>query len=206
MSDDQGNNDRAAELFTLLRASTEKMLGLSAPTPVQQLKIDLVASLRMEIDRIVSQQLAGHPADVRALTGLTESLRSLFPVAADPGVDFSGAKAELAALLDRRAAAHERRESRLLEEIAEREELAAVVAAAAPAPVLVAPPPQQPAPPPQPSNVIRLKDPELERLASRTIEPRPAEERVKNERLWRDHYEGNRVLIAPAWSPPGDRR
>jgi hypothetical protein len=112
MSDNQGNNDRAAELFTLLRASTQKMLGLSTPTPVQQLKVDLAASLRMEIDRIVSQQLAGNPADVRALTALTESLRSLFPVAADPGHDFSGAREELERFLADRASRIETREVR----------------------------------------------------------------------------------------------
>jgi hypothetical protein len=69
------NVDRA-KLFAKLRQSTQAMLGIEKPTPEQQLKIDLAASLRLEIDRIIAAQLAGQPADVRELTTLNESLRS----------------------------------------------------------------------------------------------------------------------------------
>jgi hypothetical protein len=202
------NNDRAAELFTLLRASTSEMLGFSTPTPVQQLKVDLAAWLRMEIDRIVSQQLAGHPADVRALTGLTESLRSLFPAAADSGYDFSGARAELEAFLTKRAAAIERREvresERLRVKVAELTEENALLRAGADkvrhnteSAAVYDPQPQSN------NNVVPLKDAELVRLGSRTIEPRSADDRAKSERAWRDHAYGGGVIV-PCWSPPGD--
>jgi hypothetical protein len=173
--------NNAAELFALLRASTSEMLGFGTPTPVQQLKVDLAASLRMEIDRIVSQQLAGQAADVRALTALTESLRSLFPAAADSGHDFSGAKEELARFLADRAGRIEHRElkesERLRAENAslreENERLAAIRQMHLPNEQPVTPgisgssiTTQQQAPPPD--NVIPIRDPELLRLSSRS--------------------------------------
>ena len=105
------NVDRA-KLFAKLRQSTQAMLGIEKPTPEQQLKIDLAASLRLEIDRIIAAQLAGQPADVRELTTLNESLRSLFPpppAETDTRYNFEADAEALAALFHRRADALERR-------------------------------------------------------------------------------------------------
>jgi hypothetical protein len=208
------NNDRAAELFALLRASTSEMLGFSTPTPVQQLKVDLAASLRMEIDRIVSQQLAGHPADVRALTALTESLRSLFPAAADSAYDFSGAKAELEAFLSKRAAALERRAERLaateaatMADIYANEEAAAIAAASPDVgkglPKSGGTSTGSASKSGLADNVIPIRDPELERLSSRELSPKTPEreaELAASAKAFRDSYTGS--VIAPAWSPP----
>jgi hypothetical protein len=203
------SNDRAAELFAALRASTSEMLGLSTPTPIQQLKVDLAASCRLEIDRIVSQQLAGHPADVKSLTALTESLRSLFPAAADSGYDFSGARAELEAFLTARAekiAHREKTESERLRSKVDSltEENARLKADSRLIPTPLGDARHQQPPPPAPANVVPIKDAELKRLASRTIEPRSAEreaELASNAKAFRDSYStGGGAICAPPFN------
>jgi hypothetical protein len=73
-------DDRA--MYAVLRESTAKMLGKDPAnlTALEKLKVDLAASLRLEIDRIVSAQLGGGDVDMRRMTTATESLRSLFPL------------------------------------------------------------------------------------------------------------------------------
>ena len=71
-----------AVMHDRLRRDTTKMLGFAEPLSAQQaLKVDLACSLRWQIDKFVSAQLAGGDIDLKQLTSATEALRSLFPTA-----------------------------------------------------------------------------------------------------------------------------
>jgi hypothetical protein len=129
-----------ADVYARLRAETAKMLGydIADLTAVQTLRLDLAASLRLEIDRITALQMRGEPADLRALTSAAESLEKLLhPEVGPTGNASEGAREEFARLLDGLAGAAEHVEheetTRLRAEVAElRVELARSRAGAVP--------------------------------------------------------------------------
>ena len=69
----------SAVLFAKLRNETCKLLGYNADnlSALEGLRVDLVCSLRLEVDRQQSLQLAGQAADLRVLTSATEALENL---------------------------------------------------------------------------------------------------------------------------------
>jgi hypothetical protein len=204
-----------AAAYAALRASTAEMFDydLASASLTQGLQIDLVSLLRLEVDTMQGRVLAGETVDLQRLVAAHGLLSRMLPAqalvapaaAADQGDPFAGAREELAALLDKRFAAIAARRAYLLRDVLEREEMAACMAAAPSAPVLVAPSPPEPVQ--RTDNVVSIgtTNPELQRLASRTPTPQSAEDRAKGERTWRDFYDGGAV-VAPAWSPPNDRR
>jgi hypothetical protein len=113
-------NDRAV-MYAALRDSTAAMLGKDPAnlTALEKLKIDLAASLRLEVDKIVAAQLNGDEVDMRRMTTAADSLRSLFPApVSDDGHDFAGAAEELDALLHRRHDAIDQRRADVLRQLA----------------------------------------------------------------------------------------
>lgn len=116
------------ELFDALRKSTSELLGLGAVddlSPIQSLKVDLASSLRLELDRLMAQQLRGEAVDLRALTVASEMLERLLRPADvvasnDP---HAGAREELERFLTQRAEAIERKKEREARAEAERQQL-----------------------------------------------------------------------------------
>jgi hypothetical protein len=75
-------NDRA-ELHNRLQANTATLLGFGDnPTPLQKVKIDLVAALRMTVDKIVSTQLSGGEVNMKDMIAASEALENLLRPAA----------------------------------------------------------------------------------------------------------------------------
>jgi hypothetical protein len=112
MSDDQ------ARRFTLLRASTAKLLGYDDDdqlTAAQQIRLDRAITLRLMIDDLQARQMRAEVIDVKAFVSASEDLERMVggnPETSTTGHDFTGARAELMALLDQRASAIERRMAR----------------------------------------------------------------------------------------------
>jgi hypothetical protein len=75
-----------AGLYTALRGETAKLLGLdlTSLSLVEQLQLDLCAMLRLEIDTLQGECLAGHEIDLARLKSAFEMLRQLLPAAAEP--------------------------------------------------------------------------------------------------------------------------
>ena len=96
-----------ADVYARLRTETAKMLGfdIDALTPVQALRLDLAASLQLEIDRITALQMRGEPADLKAMTSAAELLEKLLHPAevAQTRNPHEGAREELARFLQGRA-------------------------------------------------------------------------------------------------------
>jgi hypothetical protein len=94
-----------ADLFKSLRQSTARMLSydMAALSPLQALRLDMVCSLRLEIDRVQGGQLRGEPADLRALTTASEALANLirpeFVSTEDKRREDEAARAKLGAIL-----------------------------------------------------------------------------------------------------------
>jgi hypothetical protein len=127
-------NERA-EMYAELQQSTAKMLGYVEPlTPQQKLRVDLAASLRMEIDRITRLQLAGSEINLRDLTNASEALENLLRPSAVAAVHSYGTVApdKLKALLTTTFAAQSGPDADILA----REEMAAVAAAFPPPPAI----------------------------------------------------------------------
>jgi hypothetical protein len=100
--------DDRAKFYHDLRASTAALLNydLNKLTLQQSLKVDLAASLRLEIDRITAAQLAGESVDLRELVLASESLSRLVAPTSDLGEvkhDFDGAFEHLSLMLSDRA-------------------------------------------------------------------------------------------------------
>jgi hypothetical protein len=196
-----------------LRASTIALLGYSDAnplTPAQQIRIDRAVSLRLIVDASQAKQLRGEPVNVREFTDASESLERLCGGQPDAPAthDFAGAREELNNFLTKRAEALERRELRESERLAQQvatltEELRAARQLSVPN-GQSGQTEQQPAPPPD--NVIPTKDPELVRLGSRVVLPRPAASRAESERAWRDSYGSGGAIVAPPFTPPSERR
>jgi hypothetical protein len=173
--------DDRAKFYAALRANTAALLNYDIDnlSLQQSLKVDLAASLRLEIDRITAAQLKGESVDLRELVLATESLSRLVAPAGTgteaQQPDFEGAREKLSQFLDDRAERLEQalrssnpnvREAALqnlspaVNEIiaelrAEIERLnEQLLALQPPAPVDQTPPPEQTIspPPPQPSN------------------------------------------------------
>jgi hypothetical protein len=112
------------EFFDALRADTSRLLGFSSVdglAPSQSLKVDIVSSLRLELDRVQAAQLRGEPIDMKVLMMAGEMLeRLLRPAeAVVAGADqFSDARERLAQLIDGLAGAAEHEQARV-----EREEI-----------------------------------------------------------------------------------
>lgn len=79
------------EFFDAVRKSTANLLGyddVDTLTATQSLKVDLCSSLRLEMDRLMAQQLKGEAVDLRALATAAEMLERLLrpaEVAERPG-------------------------------------------------------------------------------------------------------------------------
>jgi hypothetical protein len=108
-----------AAAYERLRAETAAMLKLSPDSSslVEGLQVDLVSLLRLEVDMLQGQVLAGETVDLTRLVAAHGMLQKMLPeralVAPAPAAadhDFAGAKEELRRLLDQRAGAIERRE------------------------------------------------------------------------------------------------
>jgi hypothetical protein len=131
------------EFFTAVRKQTAGLLGftdLDALTATQTLKLDVATSLRLEIDRLQSQQLRGEAADLRVLIAAAEMLERLLKpveVAAEAADQHCDAREKLAALIDGLSAAAEHEWA----EACSRESEAA--ATSPPAPARIGPPPRQ---------------------------------------------------------------
>jgi hypothetical protein len=201
-------------LLDRMRKLTAVLLGydLTNLTPAESIRLDRAATLRLELDDVQSRQLAGLPIDMAKFVVASEALERLVggnPETSTTGVDFSNAHAELAALLDKRTAAIERRNAHELRDVRANEEMAAIAAASidglkpadgyarhdgvVPRPALI-----------EPAAAVSGPPDELARLASKEVVNRPAAERARAERAWRDSYGGGGAICAPAWSPPGD--
>jgi hypothetical protein len=132
------------EFFFAAKKETAGLLGftdLDALTATQTLKLDVATSLRLEIDRLQSQQLRGEAADIRTLLAASEMLERLLLRPAEAvvaGADqFSGAREEFARLIDGLVAANEVTEATHVQELERevsdlREQLARSRAGAAP--------------------------------------------------------------------------
>jgi hypothetical protein len=103
------------QLLDRMRKSTADLLGydLTAKlTAAQSVRLDRAAVLRLELDDVQSRQLAGLPVDMAKFVVASEALERLVggaPEQTTASHDFSGAKEELARLLERRAEALARR-------------------------------------------------------------------------------------------------
>jgi hypothetical protein len=119
MSDDQSRR------FTLLRASTAKLLGYDDAdrlTAAQQIRLDRAITLRLMIDDLQGRQVRGEVIDVKAFVNASEDLERMVPGGnpeAPSGThDFSGAREELSRFFAGRAEAIKRRNQRLEVELA----------------------------------------------------------------------------------------
>jgi hypothetical protein len=67
-----------ADLYASLRAETARMLGydLAALTPPQDVKLGMVAGLRLELDRLTTAQMRGEEIDPRVLVSISELLET----------------------------------------------------------------------------------------------------------------------------------
>jgi hypothetical protein len=91
-----------ADLFKSLRTSTARMLSynLDDLSPLQALRLDMVCSLHLEVDRVQAAQLRGEPADIRALSSSAEALESLIKPSFNTADDKRREDAEATAELD----------------------------------------------------------------------------------------------------------
>ena len=165
----------------------------------QGLQLDLVSLLRLEVDTMQGQVLAGESVDLQRLVAAHGMLQKMLPeralVARAPAAthDFAGAKKELAALLTQRASAIEARElketARLREQIAQlSEENARLKAEQQPQPV----PQKQPT-----NNVVPIDG------TARANANRPPSHYLKDGQPREPWREGPGALCAPYWEPPG---
>jgi hypothetical protein len=109
-------SDDQSRIYNSLRASTIALLGYNNVDPLsaaQEIRISRAISLRLIVDASQAKQLRGEPIDVKAFVEASEDLERMVPggnpEAPIAGHDFSGAREELARLLDKRASAVERR-------------------------------------------------------------------------------------------------
>jgi hypothetical protein len=181
------NDSDPAKSYAALRDETAAMLNLNADSAslVENLQVSLVAILRMEVDTLEGQVLAGDAADLKRLEIALGMLRQLLPekslvaspVAAPETRFGSSHRAKLKELIERTVLApviESPDEIERKRDILAREEMAATVAAggsieAPSAPAIVAPPP----PPERPANVVPLHY-----LKENQREP------------WESHYDG----------------
>ena len=194
-------NPDPSTTYERLRAETAEMFDydLASASLTQGLQIDLVSLLRLEIDAMSGRVLAGETVDLTRLVAAHGLLRQMLPERAlvapapPPEARFGTEHRErLRKIIEKTLLADDTNKAERMADIAAREEMAALAAAdTAPAPV--APPPPVTLPPPA-DNVVPL---DVARAA----------ERAADERAWRAHVYGNGgALIAPAWTPPDERR
>ena len=122
----------SAVLFAKLRNETCKLLGYNADnlSALEGLRVDLVCSLRLEVDRQQSLQLAGQAADLRVLTSATEALENLLKPAFVTAFDCERQNAIARAELSRIISGVLQFKLRVAGETLQREEQAAAQAAA----------------------------------------------------------------------------
>jgi hypothetical protein len=186
-----------SELFSSLRASTAVLLGYDADkqlSPAEQIRLDRASALRMVIDGAQAKQMRGEPIDVREFTDASESLEKMCggnPASSATrfGPDH---RARLRQLIEKTLLTPSVDEE-ALDDAMRREEAIQAQAAGVPVEAPAAPPPPV-TPPPPADNVVPL-------------DTARAAERAADERAWRAHIYGNGgALIAPASSPPDERR
>jgi hypothetical protein len=117
-----------ASTYTRLRAETAAMLGVDPAdmSKTEGLRLDITSLLLLEIDSLQGSILANEKVDLARLASALTMLQKLLPeqalvapaAAADQADPFSGAVAELDALLSQRAFALERRREREAAEMA----------------------------------------------------------------------------------------
>lgn len=190
-----------AEAYAALRDETARMFGydLGNLSLTQGLQIDLVSLLRLEVDTMQGQVLAGETVDLNRLVTAHAMLQKMLPeralVAPAPAPEARfgpNAREKLRALIERTVLANDVAEAERLRDVREREEQAAVAAAAPFEPTPVAPPP----PPEQPraENVVPFDPNSVRPPAHYLRDGQPREP-------WRDHYDG-RVTGPPPWPLP----
>jgi hypothetical protein len=138
-------DDDPAGLYARLRAETARMLGFDNPASlslVQGLQLDLTALLRLTLDGLQGQALAGQEIDLGRLQSAFGMLQKLLPAAAAPApvapdTEGHAVRARFAELIEGYVTANEATEAAALE----REE--AIMAAEAAG----LPPPSPPSPP-----------------------------------------------------------
>jgi hypothetical protein len=160
----------------------------NALTAAQEVRLSRAVVLRLELDDIESRKLQGAPFDAAKYIVISEAFERLVGGQPDAPAtrDFSGAREELERFVTARAekiAHREQTESeRLRAKVAdlaeENEKLRVLHACSSAQPASPSPPP-----PSQPTNVVAIKDAELLRLASRTLEPRRADERARRDHI-----------------------
>ena len=80
-------SDDRAELYERVRAASCKLLGFDDPeklTDAQALQVDLATILRLTIDDMTGQVIAGKQVDVAKLTAASDALAKLAPTVAAP--------------------------------------------------------------------------------------------------------------------------
>jgi hypothetical protein len=190
-----------AAAYAALRDETAQMLKLDAAnlSLVEGLQLDVIALLRLEIDGLHGAALSGETVDLQRLAvahGMLQKTLGGALVAPAPAATnhdaFAGARAELELFLAGRASAVEHREQRESERLRARvaeltEEIEQLRGAHACRGALPAISSTGISSPPAPANVVPIRDPELERLASRSPAPKSAAERAEAERAKRDY-------------------
>jgi hypothetical protein len=133
-----------AEVYSRLRIETAKLLvfDIDALTPSQEVKLGMVAGLRLELDRLQTAQLRCEAIDPKQLVSISEMLEAALRPAEVRDLDgeYRGAREKLAALIERHAEEAEYEERRQIAELtaeverlrAENERLRAVRAPAGP--------------------------------------------------------------------------
>mgnify|MGYP001163432420 CR=1 FL=1 len=110
-----------AEVYSRLRIETAKLLAfdINALTPSQEVKLGMVAGLRLELDRLQTAQLRCEAIDLKQLVSISEMLEAALRPAEvrDLGGEDRGARQKLAALIERHAEEGEYEEKRQIAEL-----------------------------------------------------------------------------------------
>jgi hypothetical protein len=190
--------DERATFFEALRRSSARLLKLDADclSGSEAVRVDRCAALRLLLDRMASQQLAGGELDAKSYIAASQELERLLggqPEAPTHVFASNEARNKLRAMIER-TLGNENTAAAELADVMAREEAVQALAAAPGDAAQAAPPPPVTALP-LPANVV-------------PIDAARAAERAADERAWRDYAynNGGGALIAPAWSPPDDRR
>lgn len=211
-----------ADLYASLRSETAKMLGydLAALTASQDVKLGMVAGLRLELDRLTTAQMRGEGIDPRVLVSISEMLEQALRPPAEvhgPGGD-NTALEKVRALIEGQRLSAQRKVDDLQEEVARLKfELETARAPAAVSPVPAVPIGRAEAPQPAPAPGVSAAEPvratkspakpavsEIERLSSREPPRTPASSEGYSKGLepWRRTYSTNGTTGWRRFDPP----